>query len=308
MNLISSQLLTSASFAVILAWINNRRRQARNRSKKLREEIYLSGRAATKLIKRSQTWDDLPKVVQNYLRKVLPKPRYSESLLVVPRAIYIRQKGQILVDSKWLPFVADQFLSAYPQGFVWEATVSSLNSWLAALLPKIHVCDAWVGGKGHLEATLGDVVTIASASEKHSNEVLEGEMLRWLAELAILPTALTPEAGLVTWSHGTSENDATLATVDPSSGKNVHLKATFDTETGLLTSVEGERPRAKGNAFESCLWKGYFSNYRLVDDLMVPSRLECCWINNNQESFYFKGDNTMVDFIWMEMKGTSSST
>ena len=68
----------------------------------------------------TQSWIDLPPVVQRYFQKVL-----SNNKKVVSSA-RIQQSGQyrlLLEDDTWFPLKATELLSSNPPGYVWDAVI-----------------------------------------------------------------------------------------------------------------------------------------------------------------------------------------
>ncbi|KAI2508180.1 hypothetical protein MHU86_6231 [Fragilaria crotonensis] len=114
-----------------------------------------------------QSWEDVPKPVQRYLHRVFSQqeknlllPSFSEThFSALPeirsvRSVEFKQKGYMFMNDNWLPFKANQLVSALPAqpGFVWDASVSLVpdDGYLAWLLcwARMDVVDAWTLGLG----------------------------------------------------------------------------------------------------------------------------------------------------------------
>ena len=109
-------------------------------------------------------------------------------------------------------------------GFDWDARVA-----MVPFLP-VRVRDAYVAGEGILHDALAGVVTVADL--RGAGEVVEGELMRFLAEAAWYPTALLPSPDLSWTALGDRSARATL--VD---GPNaVSLQFDFD--------AQGSSPRS----------------------------------------------------------------
>ncbi|RDZ42508.1 hypothetical protein C5B91_15565 [Haloferax sp. Atlit-10N] len=204
----------------------------------------------------------LPAPVRRYLERVLPgEPRRVQS-------VRLRQTGAFRLgdaDSPWKPMTATQHYTVDPPGFVWDARID-----LAPFLP-IRVVDAFVGGAGSLEAKLLSVVTVADAPP--SPELDEGELARYLAEMVWFPTAFLPGHG-VRWEP--RDDRSARATLEYR-GSTATVVFHFD-ENDEVVRVTADRWRDTGDGeYERCPWTGYFSDYREVDGMRVPTAAEVAW-------------------------------
>lgn len=116
----------------------------------------------------------------------LPEPvhRYLLSVGIVGkrniRTVRLKQKGFLRRGQRWLPFTAEQCFGTTPRGFVWQARVKVLP------LLSISVTDMFADGHGTLQAKLLSLVKVAEAI---GSEADQGELLRYLGEIAWFPTA-----------------------------------------------------------------------------------------------------------------------
>jgi hypothetical protein len=303
MKILSFRLIASASLATIALWVGQRRRQWDSTVASLRSSLLIE--LPHDPLQETELWEDLPKPVQRYLVRIVSQQEVPTSFSTQPqayskirpmRSLEFKQEGFILMNDIWLPFTARQLVStrSTQPGFVWEASVSSgpLGSWGRVLLPKIQVVDAWTLGQGHLKAALFGVVPVVSAPKReHEELLLAGEMLRWLAESAWVPTILMPNQGVVHWKP-ISDDKALMEMTDPLTGKTVDVTAFFDKD-GWLTKVECLRHRAVGNDFVLTPWVAFFYKYNFVPDvgMWIPVHAECGWIVDGKQELYFKSDN-----------------
>jgi hypothetical protein len=258
----------------------------------------------------TQSRETLPPVVQRYFRKVFSAAEYGVTSdaspspnnddVLIPRMIEtlrFRQVGQFNTGNKWLSMTAVQSISARSNnlGFVWEAQVCVVQSWLKDWLPKIWVCDAWVNGDGFLLASMNGVVPIIdkNAFTEHKEELQKGEMMRWLAEAFLTPTALLPEAGIVTWKSDDSlgSDCAKLTTKDEISGITSEIDVSFANDA---ITIRGLRPKVDGKKVATDPWGGTLSHFKLVDGMWIPTHMECGWINklSGDMELYFIADNS----------------
>lgn len=264
-----------------------------------------------------QTWESLPAVVQKYLRMAflasgddanVSLNDTSKNLQPIPpmiQTLRFNQEGQFSTTggSSWLAFTASQTVSAQSEhpGFVWRAEIDTVpkKAWLskiAYILPKILVCDAWVKGEGHLMASLHGLLSLASdeAFVEHRKQLQQGEMMRWLAEAFLIPTALLPEANLVTWKAMTepeySSRGAILSMTDEGTGVTAEVSVFFSDDE---ITVKGVRPKATGRSFVNLPWGGRLSRLQCYESMLIPTHMECGWINEETKELdlYFIADN-----------------
>ena len=235
---------------------------------------------------------------------------FPRPILPPIKTLQLEQKGFLRMNGTWLPFKAHQVVSARSRnpGFVWDASFASgsgeglmgpLMIWL-----RIHVVDSWVRGKGRLTAHFLGFIPIVPAPASHDEEdrLTRGEMLRWLAEAALVPNILLPEAGLVSWNAIDGYDDrAQMLFKDPYTSKEVEITAFFN-EEGFMTSVECMRDRIVGKNYVLTPFVGYFSKFEFIPDvgIWVPSHMECGYVIDEKVDLYFKGDNFGWNFDLVE--------
>jgi hypothetical protein len=251
----------------------------------------LTARAIKKRIPRNSNPGKVPPVVHKYLGSIFRDESIARTHSI--HSVSFQQEGKFCIKKKWLPFRADQTISVNPDnlGFVW-------SSWLHSWMPTLNICDAWLEGNAYLRASLGGAIPLVSdRTFRENNEELQvGEMLRWLAEAFLAPSVLLPESGIVTWKDVPDHPEqAMLSMVDPVTGKEAELKVTF-TEDKL--QIDGLRPAAEGNSFVLRRWVGWLSKYQWVEDMWIPTHMECGWINDETGNveLYFVGDNSTIRF------------
>lgn len=274
-----------------------------------------------------QTWDDLPVVVQDYLYHVFEhlddynKKLKDQILKPAPKIVneisYInfKQSGLFQMKEKWYPFSAHQILGANSNnvGFVWDANIYIGSNWYQKLLPYITVCDAYIEGNGHLRANLGSFIPVASDKDfnQNNNELMKGELMRWLAESFITPTALLPNAGIVIWKNGSDEKQRKHAVLQMKNitiaNEPVELTVFFEKNR---IEIRGFRPFKEENSFQNREWVGWLSNFQLVDKILIPTYFEVGWVNpeTNEIDLYFKGNNTSMKIKYIPKPDTIISS
>jgi hypothetical protein len=290
---------------------------------------------------------ELPEVVQTYLKQVVP------DTTTVVRSVKIHQEGHFYFGSTWVPFEAYQTLKGVGiPGFVWDATISMTDRFQQkdlqkSLLPTMQVCDAFVGEQAYFRAALVNVFDSIRAkstiNEDDDNQPDEdqflwvGEAMRWLAETVLVPTALLPQQGLVTWEPTSDNNSAILKLRDPRGGgvdmassnrhvEAVRLEVEFDPSTGYVQSVSGLRPyerevldekddlfpvfTRKRTSWEWRRWEGRLGQYKKdpTNGLIVPHYMEAGWVNDDrgQVELYFMANNVQMDYDTMKVTTSPS--
>lgn len=153
-------------------------------------------------------------------------------------------------------------------------------------------------------------VTLVQSEELPQDALRDGEATRWLAETALIPTALLPRwagsgGGMVHWKPSPHDPDnqailELLAPVDDNTNNNTNnnitstahhhnktlqLVATFDSDHGWLTRMEGMRPMIKDKDNVQILrWVGIYANYRWIQGMWIPTHMESGWIHNNDNN------------------------
>ena len=273
-----------------------------------------------------QSWEDLPAVVQRYLTKVLPPS--SEHRRRGIANVRFHQVGDYKLGSRWLPMQANEFLSTNPPGLVWDATIATLP--FLRYWPYVQVCDAWAyDGEAYRNVAwvLGDMLEDYGGAHEEESSLMGPKTLRWLAETIFVPTILSPEEGLVTWSSSSSDADdddtttTALLTLAPDAFQfptttrhdtttPMTLKATFDRDTGFLIQLEGLRPHWTGEEFVLKKWQGHYSDYERTQEVdgnfWIPTHMESGFVHDDNDDqpleLYFKGT-----IILMEIHGNEES-
>jgi hypothetical protein len=176
--------------------------------------------------------EGLPAPVGRYFRTVLKDGQPMVS------GVRVRHTGTFNMgegaEDNWKPFTSDQVVVAQRPGFDWNGRVAMMPG-----LP-VRVHDSYVAGEGILHASVLGLFTVADMSS--TDEVAEGELMRFFAETAWYPTALLPSQG-VRWEAASDHSAyATLTEGDHT----ISMLFTFD-EQGLIDTVHAEaRGRAVG--------------------------------------------------------------
>lgn len=226
--------------------------------------------------------EDVPAPVQRYLAHVLPDGQRRVTGVRIEQSGTFRDADP---DSDWRPFTATQHVTTRPPGFVWDASIQVIP-WV-----PVRVLDAYHNERGRLRARLGGVLTVM---EPPSSATLdEGELLRYLAEAPLYPTALLPGTG-VKWTpiddrsaRATLTDGETTATLTFSFNAEDEVERVVGTR-GLMTDdgTTEDRP-----------WIGYWRRYVERDGLRVPTEGEVAWeLPKGEKVSYWRGHVDALEY------------
>ncbi len=216
----------------------------------------------------------LPPPVQRYLRTVL---RDGATHVAVAR---VRHRGEFDMGKdrpRWKRFTSTQVVTTRPAGFLWNAAIHAAPTMPA----RVH--DAYMRGEGVLRAALFGLIDLVH--QCGGGELSRGELMRYMAEAAWYPTALTPAAGFQWRSI-----DAHSALGAYRDGEiQVELIYRFGAD-GLIESVYAPaRGRTVGTRTEPTPWQGKFWDYIEHSGMLVPRQGEVAWILTDGPRAYWRG-------------------
>ncbi len=221
-----------------------------------------------------KSFDRLPAPVARYFRTAL----LDGQPLV--RSVRIVHRGEFLTNPEnngWNAFTSTQTFSAYPPGFVWDASIRF------APLMDVRVRDSYLSGKGAMEATTFAIVPVMNQHGK--TELNEGALQRYLAETVWFPTALLPESGVV-WSE--IDGSHALATLTDS-GVKVSLEFTFNEKSEITRIYSPGRYREAGGKYELTPWIVRVRAYEERGSMRIPLEGEVSWQLPGGIQPYWKG-------------------
>ena len=225
--------------------------------------------------------EGLPAPVQRYFRTSLTAGQR------IVTAATIEHTGEFNMgdaQEHWKPFTSQQRVVATRPGFVWNARIA----FVPGLAVRVH--DAYVAGAGHLRAAVEGLWTVTEL--RNTPDLAEGELMRFFAEAAWLPTALLPSQG-VRWV-GVDARTA-RATLDDG-GLACTLTFRFD-DAGLVGSVSADaRGRTVGGRIEPTPWEGRWSNWQWRDGMRVPLDGEVAWLPAAGRRPYWRGSIASIAY------------
>lgn len=202
----------------------------------------------------------LPMPVQLYFRHVLSDGQ--------PYINYVRLKHQgrfkTAMNAKWKPIVGEEYFAINKPGFLWKGKINNLTA-----------IDSFINGEGSLKVYLFSVFRIANG---HGSKFSQGELLRWLGESVWFPTALLPNDFL----HWESINDHQAKLVFVYKKLTVSYIVTFNAASEII-QMETKRYMG-GNELET--WIGKMSNYKSMNNVLIPTTIQAAWKLDQQEFTY----------------------
>ncbi len=213
----------------------------------------------------------LPEPVQRYFTYSLKENQQYVSYVKLKHSGEFRQSE----NQKWMPIVGEEYFTTETPGFIWIGKIS--------LLPLIWITgiDKYLEGKGTFEIQILSVFTIANAPK--GKELDESELMRWLAEAPLFPTALLP-SNYLHWEP--VDSDSAKAIIDYN-GTNVEMLYHFN-KKGEIVLMNTDRYRAVDNSFVKEKWVGHYSNYVPTNNMIVPRDIEVAWSTERSNFTYAK--------------------
>ena len=215
--------------------------------------------------------ESIPPLVSDYLERALPAGSSGA------RQVRIEQEGQMMLKPGASPrrFTATQHLAADQIGFSWQARFPIVP------LVALNVVDEYAGGEGRLEIRLFG----RTLQRQTGPEISLGEALRYLAELPLVPHALTANAEL-DWAQVDERRVTVAARVG---ARSVSLELEFDDAGDIVRAASAERPYRQGDAWVPMPWAGEFSDYRELGGIRLPTRAEVSWDLPGGRFVYWRG-------------------
>ncbi|HSK99142.1 MAG TPA: DUF6544 family protein [Rubrobacteraceae bacterium] len=218
--------------------------------------------------------EGVPAPVRRYFRAVLEE---GQPMVAGVRVRHTGRFNMGETTDRWKPFTSDQEVVTQRAGFDWDGRVAMMPG-----LP-VRVHDAYVAGDGILHASLLGLFSVVEMRD--TDDVAEGELMRFVAEAAWYPTRLLPSQG-VRWEAVDDRSAyATLTEGDIT----ITMIFTFD-EQGLIDTVRTEtRGRTVDGEVVPTPWQGRFWNYEERGGMRVPLDGEVAWLLPEGEKPYWRG-------------------
>lgn len=218
----------------------------------------LSGVEKEREMVKREDLTDLPPCVQRWLEHSHVIGKEKIRLAHLSQKIMMRMSPQ----QPWMPAVAEQYCTVKKPGFVWKVKVK-FKSFMV-----LTGRDKYYEGHGHMLIKIFSLIQVANAQ---GEEVDQGTLLRYLAEMVWLPTAAL--SGYLKWE----EVDANSARVTMTyKGVTASGVFTFD-EKGDFLRVISKRYRQVKGGFQLDDWIGEAAGYSEFGGIRIPSKMAITW-------------------------------
>ena len=244
---------------VLIAIIIMGNRMMKSELDKDTEKLFAASENSSGKVYTSKQIKDLPVPVQRYFKYSLKENQ--------PYVSYVRLQhgGEFRVSKNWVSIKGEEYFTVQKPGFVWSGKV-----------PLLSAKDIYFDGKGNLKVKLLSLIKIIDVKGKETDQ---GELLRWLGEAPLFPTALLPAENL-RWEP-IDNNSAKVIFTD----KNLTVDGIFYfNEEGQITQFKTKRYKDK--TLEN--FTGHCGDYRSVDGMKVPFYLEATWNLESGDFSYAK--------------------
>jgi hypothetical protein len=213
----------------------------------------------------------VPSLVRDYYHRCVPEPPRK------PLGTLLEQTGEIRLapERRWMPFTAEQSISATQPQFLWHARCKM------APLATAVVEDAYETGRGRLDAKLWGVFPLARG---RGANVDQGELQRYLAELVWCPMALVHNPDL---NFRVLAEDCVRVWVQY---EDAHVDLMFDGEGLIAGAKTTTRPR--GQTVQP--WEGRFYDFKKFGGIRAPARGEVWWDTPDGRFLYWRGEVTSL--------------
>lgn len=212
----------------------------------------------------------LPIPVQQYFRHVLKE---GQPYINYAR---LRHHGRFksAVDGKWQSITGEEYFTVDKPGFIWKGKINRLTA-----------VDSFIAGEGSLKVYLFSIFRIANGS---GSKFSQGELLRWLGESVWFPTALLPNDQL----HWEPINNYQAKLVYSYKKLLVFYIVTFN-DAHEIIQMETQRYMGS-NELET--WTGNLSNYKLLNNVMIPATIQATWNLEQRDFTYAVFYLTRIDY------------
>ena len=148
------------------------------------------------------------------------------------------------------------------------------------------VTDALKKGQPKLDVHIFGLIRLISSSP--GQQLVKGEIMRYLAELAWAPDAILQNRDL-TWLVIDSRKFCVACTVGAVHGE---VEFTLDAEGRIASVFAPDRPRKEGSGFVERPWRGRFFDYQWHERRWLPFAGEVGWVLGKSDFAAWRGKLT----------------
>jgi len=140
------------------------------------EKLFAASENISGKVYTSKQIKDLPVPVQRYFKHSLTENQSYVSY------VRLQHGGEFRAGKNWVSIKGEEYFTVQKPGFVWSGNV-----------PYFSAKDIYFDGKGNLKVKLLSLIKIIDVKGEEADQ---GELLRWLGEAPLFPTALLPSENL----------------------------------------------------------------------------------------------------------------
>ena len=204
-------------------------------------------------------------------RRLGANPSRKQTIVRLRQTGRMRQVGA----SRWMAFRAQQVISNVSCAFDWRARTGPFG--------LVTVRDASTEDGGHADARALGFIPVVRA--KSSSTLTRGELMRYLAELALAPQAILFNTGL-RWR----EDGPYKLVAGAGSGETAtEVAFSLDSDGRIAGAFAPDRPRPVQPPFLPTPWQGRFSDYRHHNGMWLPFSAEVGWVIDGKEDICWQG-------------------
>lgn len=192
--------------------------------------------------------------------------------------VALSQSGRMRASagSRWQAFKAVQTISLTRCAFDWKARSGPLG--------MIHIQDALIDGAGRLDVLALGLVPLAKIPP--SDALTRGELIRYLAEIALAPDAILQNPD-IRWRD---EGGGRLIAGAGSGATAAEVVLTLDGDGRIGEAYAPDRGALVDGVTVPKPWRGAFSDYRHHNGVWLPFFGEVSWGGPEGEWVYWQGD------------------
>ena len=165
-----------------------------------------------------------------------------------PETVTLNQIGEMkleLASARWLPFTARQTMSVTSCAFAWHAGFRPFG--------YLSVTDAFENGTGRLDVTALGVIPLVRTPPRST--LTRGELMRYLAERAFVPTRLHNHD--LRWRV---DDETTFFRQRRSRQETVKVTLALGSDGRIAGIHAADRPRSAKEPVLPTPWRGHFSD------------------------------------------------
>ena len=199
----------------------------------------------------------------------------------IPQRVQLRQRGEILLRDRWLPFTAGETYTLDPPSFEWKAVVRMAG------LPIARAKDSLVGGRGRMHVRLLNLITVVDAT---GTEMDQGALMRWLNETMWFPQVWATD--VISWQP---VDDVSAIGRVSAGDATVEAEFRFDSK-GRLVDFRGDRYRVEGDTAALSPWRTPITGHGSFAGVEVPIGGYAVWELEDGDLEYIRLQVTDIEY------------